>query len=247
MIGIDDVYQKVLALANKEQRGYVTPQEFNLFADHAQMDIFRQYFYILDRALKTIPNNTGYADTVKMVEEKISMFEKINVESTIADENGSVLIPDSTNFYRLTMVGVEYNGSEHIAQASEVPLKELLQYADSSLIHNISKHYPYYSRFSGSSDQLRIKVYPFPEFNGDDVVYTSYVRIPKKPNWTYLMSGENALYNSSASDHQDFELHPSEETNLVIKILQLAGINIKDGSLVQLATQEEVKKIQQEN
>ena len=31
MISIDTVYQKVLAVANKEQRGYITPQEFNLF------------------------------------------------------------------------------------------------------------------------------------------------------------------------------------------------------------------------
>ena len=32
MVSIDTVYQRVLALANKEQRGYITPQEFNLFA-----------------------------------------------------------------------------------------------------------------------------------------------------------------------------------------------------------------------
>ena len=38
MILIDSVYQKVLALANKEQRGYITPQDFNLFADQAQME-----------------------------------------------------------------------------------------------------------------------------------------------------------------------------------------------------------------
>ena len=37
-ISIDTVYQKVLALANKEQRGYITPQEFNLLADKAQKD-----------------------------------------------------------------------------------------------------------------------------------------------------------------------------------------------------------------
>ena len=47
-ISVDRVYQKVLALANKEQRGYITPQEFNLFADHAQMEIFEQYFYDLE-------------------------------------------------------------------------------------------------------------------------------------------------------------------------------------------------------
>ena len=29
-IKVDTVYQRVLAIANKEQRGYITPQEFNL-------------------------------------------------------------------------------------------------------------------------------------------------------------------------------------------------------------------------
>ena len=46
-IYIDTVYQTVQALANKEQRGYITPQEFNLFANQAQDDIFDQYLYDL--------------------------------------------------------------------------------------------------------------------------------------------------------------------------------------------------------
>ena len=48
-VSIDKVYQKVLAFANKEQRGYITPQEFNLFADQAQMEIFEQYFYDINQ------------------------------------------------------------------------------------------------------------------------------------------------------------------------------------------------------
>ena len=44
-ISVDTVYQRVLALANKEQRGYITPQEFNLLANAAQMAIFESYFY----------------------------------------------------------------------------------------------------------------------------------------------------------------------------------------------------------
>ena len=44
----------------------------------------------------------------------------------------------------------------------------------------------------------------------------------------------------------NFELHPSEENKLIIKILQLSGVTIKDFNLVQTATQEEIKKIQQE-
>ena len=56
--------------------------------------------------------------------------------------------------------------------------------------------------------------------------------------------GENALYDPAKSIN--FELHASEETTLVLKILQLAGVGIKDYNIVQAAGQEEVKKIQQE-
>ena len=48
-VSVDTVYQRVLALANKEQRGYITPQEYNLFANQAQMDIFEQYFYDVEQ------------------------------------------------------------------------------------------------------------------------------------------------------------------------------------------------------
>ena len=44
-INVDTVYQRVLAVANKEQRGFITPLEFNLLANQAQMEIFEQYFY----------------------------------------------------------------------------------------------------------------------------------------------------------------------------------------------------------
>ena len=36
-VNIDTVYQRVLAAANKEQRGYITPLEFNLMANQAKM------------------------------------------------------------------------------------------------------------------------------------------------------------------------------------------------------------------
>ena len=66
MINIDTVYQKVLAIANKEQRGYLTPQEFNLFADHAQKEIFEQYFYDLNQFRRIPGNDTEYSDMVKI-------------------------------------------------------------------------------------------------------------------------------------------------------------------------------------
>ena len=43
-INVNEVYQTVLYILNKEQRGYVTPAEFNSLARQAQLDIFEKYF-----------------------------------------------------------------------------------------------------------------------------------------------------------------------------------------------------------
>ena len=87
-ISVDRVYQKVLAIANKEQRGYITPQEFNLFADQAQMAIFEQYFYDLEQRQRGPGNSFDYADIVSNIEEKISMFDvhDISIGASISGE-----------------------------------------------------------------------------------------------------------------------------------------------------------------
>ena len=76
--------------------------------------------------------------------------------------------------------------------------------------------------------------------------WINYVRKPENPNWTYFVVDEKAVYNESALDHRNFEVHASEQTDLVIKILQLAGITLKDPSLYQVASSEENKNIQQQ-
>ena len=53
-----------------------------------------------------------------------------------------------------------------------------------------------------------------------------YISKPKNPNWTYVVVNKKALYNANASDHNHFELHESEQTELVTRILALAGITL---------------------
>ena len=75
-VSVDTVYQRVLAILNKEQRGYVTPQEFNLFANQAQSDIFEQYFYDINQFGRMHGNDTEYSDMLNLLNEKINIFEK---------------------------------------------------------------------------------------------------------------------------------------------------------------------------
>ena len=75
-VSVDTVYQRVLAIANKEQRGYITPQEFNLFANQAQLDIFEQYFYDINQFNRVPGNDTEYSNMLDLLNEKISIFQK---------------------------------------------------------------------------------------------------------------------------------------------------------------------------
>ena len=44
---INSVRETVLSVLNKNNYGYITPSDFNLYAKQAQLDIFEDYFYHL--------------------------------------------------------------------------------------------------------------------------------------------------------------------------------------------------------
>ena len=54
---------------------------------------------------------------------------------------------------------------------------------------------------------------------------------PPDVQWAYVIVNDKALYNNNIS--VNFELHASEETELVYKILKLAGLNLKATEIVQ--------------
>ena len=43
-INVNTVYTTVLSILNKEQRGYLTPYEFNQLATQVQLEIFENFF-----------------------------------------------------------------------------------------------------------------------------------------------------------------------------------------------------------
>ena len=55
-INVDKVYKTVLLIINKEQRGYLTPDEFNKIATQVQLEIFESYFETLNQQMR-LPQN----------------------------------------------------------------------------------------------------------------------------------------------------------------------------------------------
>ena len=237
-VSVDTVYQRVLGILNKEQRGYVTPQEFNLFANQAQLDIFEQYFYDINQFGRLFGNSTEYSDMLTLLNEKINLFE---TTSDMVYSGGYFPLP--TDLYRLgTIIYTNTTTNPFSIVTNEdieierVNKNELL-YINSSPLTKPKNVRPIYI-----ADTNGIKAYGNTLL--DDNVKCNYIKRPSKVEWRYQMVYGEALYDATLS--VNFELHASEETELVMKILALAGLVIKDPDIYTAASTEDTKTIQQE-
>jgi hypothetical protein len=243
MVNIDTVYQRVLAVANKEQRGYITPQEFNLFANQAQMDIFEQYFYDVNQFSRAPGNETEYSDMLDLLNEKIDMFQ---VRGATVGSAGTVL---PTAIYRLGGVFVIQGGVTN--EAERVNEKDWAYIQNSPLMQPKNNRPIYIPNGINTNGSSLIIVIGHNPLTGTAQQITSNVRCnyitrPGRVEWAYVVVNGYAQYDGTTPPTEHFELHESEETNLVLKILQLSGIVMKDVGLYQVAAQEEMKDIQQE-
>jgi hypothetical protein len=76
---INSVRETVLSVLNKNNYGYITPSDFNLYAKQAQLDIFEDYFYQYNYQLmkeNARASGVGYADLKKGYEEAINIFSE---------------------------------------------------------------------------------------------------------------------------------------------------------------------------
>ena len=71
-INVNTVYKTVLLILNKEQRGYMTPEEFNKIGSQVQLEIFEKYFEDLNQLTRSPQTDTDYADRIAYLEEKLS-------------------------------------------------------------------------------------------------------------------------------------------------------------------------------
>ena len=223
-ISVDTVYQRVQAILNKENRGYMTPQEYNLLANQAQLEIFEQYFYDLNQFIRAGEITNEYANIVNNIKEKINLFR---TTSSLTKANSVFTLP--SNLYRLGTV--YYNNTTEL---DAIDQNDFLHINASKLTKPDTKK-PVYIR-NGNE----LTVYPI------DITTLSctFVKKPSQVVWGYVEISDVAKYDSSTAT--DFELHESDETTAVYKILSYAGLIIKQPEISQIAEQKDTIKIQKE-
>jgi len=320
---INSVRQTVMSVLNKNNYGYISPSDFNLFAKQAQLDLFENYFYSYNYQISkenARQSGTGYADITKGLEEVIDTFSvqlpllnaggslyflpsltttsndyylinknlvynrELAEGTTTATNGGGVLVEDSTaDFINDGVVvgdivstvtgGITYNTiiitvtsatelivaptsgavvwnaigkTYNIYSANNIKEAEKVTHSKITMLNNsvLTKPNLTYPAFTQNGDFAQI--YPN-TVDGIGQLVSQYIRFPFVPKWTYvdLTNGEPA-FDEGAVDYQDFELPNDDEVNLIMKILQYAGMSIRELQAVQFAGAEEQQSEQAE-
>lgn len=320
---INTVRNTVLSVLNKNNYGYLSPSDFNLFSKQAQLDIFESYFYQYNYQINkenVRQSGTGVANVTKSIEESIDLFSLtrgLNTTSSIAgsyfmpsesttgsdyyflnkllaykeiitsgtttafDAANNLLIDSAQAFDTLGIVsgdvvgvqtatqGVQYltivsvtdattiltSGTVLIAagfaysiikagtQQNEI---EKVTHTKINMLNNSIYTSPSATYPSYTSEEATLQVYPNTISTAGRII-AQYYRYPKNPNWTYIeLANGEPIFNQSDAQYQDFEIPLDDENNLIMKILQYAGVSIREPEVFNFANNQEGKENQQE-
>ncbi len=260
-INVNIVYRTVLAILNKEQRGYMTPNEFNRTATQVQLEIFEKYFEDLNQQLRFSNRQTDvdYASRPENIDEKIAIFKTSGVCSYDAN-GGFYILPtvdvygNSTTFYRLGTV--VYNNPYGVSTEVQRLDRNDFYYTENSPLTRSTTSFPTYL-YEARDTQGASLIYVNPStITCNDCISVDYLRKPLDVRWGYTLGSQGQyLYDQNpfqpnvtpgTQGSTNFELHASEQTEVIIKILMYAGVIIRDPEIVQAAAQQAIMKDQNE-
>lgn len=246
---INSVRNTVLSILNKNNYGYISPSDFNLFALQAQLEIFEAYFSEYNKLINlenSRQSGTEYADLRKPIEEAMELFSVTSTLTQVAPATNRFFLPSvsTTGFdYFLINKIICYDASVNPrvfkGEAEKVPHTRITLLNNSNLTAP-TEMYPAYTQEGGV-----VTIYPS-TFNLANEVEANYFRYPKEPKWTYItLANGEPVFNQSQPDYQDFELPVEDEYKLVTKILQYCGVSIRETEVTQFAmTQEQIEQNQ---
>jgi len=223
-INVNAVYKTVLLILNQQQRGYLTPDEFNKVGTQVQLNIFEKYEDDLNQQYRMPQNDTEYANRIKNIEENLQFFQR---SGNVTGTNPFTLTP--TDIYRLGTVyinGIELTQYAQRNEITQLLLSPLTQPTNSFPVHLYENNLLY--------------VYPTTIITPANITF-SYLKTPADIVWGFTQ-GTLGQFLYSANTSINFELNISEQTNVITRILAYAGVIINDPTIIQVAQAE----IQQE-
>ncbi|MDM1505410.1 hypothetical protein HX089_05460 [Myroides odoratimimus] len=223
---IDLVYKTILSIANSDLRGNIKPSEIRLLINTTVEEVYEGYFYELNRIQNRSNKGlieSGIGNLPERIREKLNYYKE---EKELSIKDNQVVLPSDLRY--LESVFLDDNEVELFKNRSSFNINKSLA----------RKSYPIGYKSNGDN----IICYPI----GYKIATINYLRKIKVPNWTYVMVRGAEVFNPSASDFQDLDIHSSELYNVIIKTLQKVGINLKEQDLQQVMAQQQNIEFNQE-
>ena len=180
MVNVDIVYKTVLYILNKEQRGYLTPDEFNKLGIQVQREIFEKYFDDLNQQLRVPQSDNEYSDRIRNLEEKIDIF-KTSADCTHVPANSNFSFP--TDLYRLGTLMYEPTGLD-FKEIQPMNYNEYFLVNKSPLTKPTTTYPVYVLQGTGAPSAAPSDVFVYPN-TITSKVKAYYTRIPSDPRWGY--------------------------------------------------------------
>ena len=230
-INVNTVYKTVLLILNQQQRGYMTPDEFNKVATQVQLNIFEKYEDDLNQQYRMPQNDTEYANRVKNIEENIQFFQRTG---TTTGTNPFSLAPGTTTYNGVAITDVVYRVGSVFYKSTELSQysqrNEITQLLLSPLTQPTTS-FPIYLY-----ENNKLYVYPTTIITPADITF-SYLKTPANVVWGYGV-GNLGQFEYNAGSSINFELNISEQSNVITRVLAYAGVIINDPTIIQVASQE---------
>ena len=236
---IDEVYRLVQTFANKEQRGFIAPSEFNLLAKQAELELYNKRLSIVKEKAPTKRSQGIYGETLspELARQDIATFLVGSLVSTTIESSpylgASVSLTSDYVESMFIHMDEEYSISTNIPVDIVEP-KDVNQILRSSLVKP-SLQYPIalLGAEGGTAKVFSI----FPESITQVMIY--HYRNLNTPKWNYVTIGGKPIYNHSGSS--GFKISSRCHGEIVVKILEYLGVSIREPEVVQYAQANEIK------
>lgn len=244
MASVNQVYNTLKDLANKDQRGFVTPTVFNNFASVAQAKIFNDLFQQLNVAKNMKLRGLDvqrHLSAMKQIEEDLSTFSKTD---TVSQSNGTFAKPDDlAKIISLRTFGAYVFGTTTSTPIDVMYDEEKLEYILQSDLSKPSESAPVallsdvIEVFPTTVKKIKIRYYKQPE----GINPTSGARTASMPKFGYDQSLPGGKEVYLAANSVDFELPDHYVPKLVIEIGKMVGINLRDEAVIAYGAQQQAQ------
>lgn len=217
---VNDVYELIKYIANKNQQGYISPSQFNLIINQAQtsyvswlLGSFQQYQAGRPIAKVELGQNS-------VVRQRLSPA----IYNYILNLDNNGRSPYPSDYIQTDAMWTIY-GLKRIRYTEQDALYSVFN----SVIDPVNNTNPVYL-----IENDAFQFYPTNLIYGQAKM--SYVRNPNPIVWGYTLDGNNRpVYNSATSSDPIWD--DTSMLDIIVRALKMVGVNLQSGAVLQYASE----------